>query len=151
MIRSAKRRKTAEARLVDSVLEVRIPGRSSMVEEREFVEYFRARFQRVSATESIDVERRAAQLARRYGLPRPTSIRWVDNQRHRWGSCTPADGSIRLSNRMARFPPWVIDYVIVHELAHLVEADHGPAFRALVDRYPQAERAKGYLMAKSGS
>ncbi len=151
VIRSPKRRKTAEARLVDSVLEVRIPGRSSVAEERDFVEHFLARFERTSAASSIDVERRAAQLARRYDLPRPASIRWVDNQRHRWGSCTPADGAIRLSNRMARFPPWVVDYVIVHELAHLVEADHGPAFRALVDRYPQAERARGYLMAKSGS
>ncbi len=151
VIRSPKRRKTAQARLVDAVLEVRIPGRSSEAEEREFVEHFQARFQRSLARDAIDLEQRAAGLADRYGLPRPRSIRWVANQRHRWGSCTPADGSIRVSDRMVHFPPWVVDYVIVHELAHLVEGGHGPAFWALVNRYPRTERARGYLVAKSGS
>ncbi len=151
VIRSPRRRKTAEARLVEHTLEVRIPGRSSQAEERELVEHFRRRFERTLATEAIDLEQRARHLADRYGLPRPQSIRWVTNQKHRWGSCTPADGSIRLSDRMARFPPWVVDYVIVHELAHLVEGGHGPAFWSLVNRFPRTERARGYLMAKSGS
>lgn len=151
VIRSPKRRKTAEARLVDAVLEVRIPGRSSKAEEQEFVEHFQARFRRSLERDAIDLERRAANLADRYELPRPRSIRWVANQRHRWGSCTPADGSIRISDRMVHFPPWVVDYVIVHELAHLVEGGHGPAFWALVNRYPRTERARGYLVAKSGS
>ncbi len=150
VIRSARRRKTAEARMVDAVLEVRIPGRSTVAEERELVEHFRSRFQRARDGEALDLERRAAHLADRHGLPRPRSIRWVANQRHRWGSCTPADGSIRLSDRMVNFPPWVIDYVIVHELAHLVEGGHGPAFWRLVERYPRTERARGYLAAKSG-
>ena len=57
---------------------------------------------------------------------------------------------MRLSTRLARFPTWVRDYVIVHELAHLVHAGHTPAFWRLVDRYPMAERARGYLIAKSG-
>ena len=51
---------------------------------------------------------------------------------------------------MAELPPWVVDHVIVHELAHLAEADHGPAFRALVARNPLAERAEGYLLAVEG-
>jgi predicted metal-dependent hydrolase len=69
---------------------------------------------------------------------------------HRWGSCTPDAGTIRISDRLARFPDWVIDYVIVHELAHLAVADHSTEFWQLVHRYPKAERATGYLIAKSG-
>ena len=68
----------------------------------------------------------------------------------RWGSCTPGDGSIRVSTRLAPFPAWVLDYVLVHELAHLAAPDHSPRFWALVNRYPMAERARGYLIAKSG-
>jgi hypothetical protein len=150
VVRSARRRKTAQARMVGPVLEVRIPGSSTAAEERELVEHFRGRFERKRAAEAVDLEDRAAALADRYGLPRPRSIRWVANQQHRWGSCTPADGTVRLSDRMAGFPGWVVDYVIVHELAHLAEPTHGRAFWELVDRYPRTERARGYLMAKSG-
>ena len=150
MIRSAKRRKTAQARLVDGVLEVRIPGRSSAAEEARLVAVFRSRYERAEARRGTDLAARARLLARRHDLPLPTEIRWVDNQARRWGSCTPATGVIRLSDRMAGFPTWVIDHVIVHELAHLVEAGHGPGFRALAARYPLAERAEGYLLAKAG-
>lgn len=96
----------------------------------------------------IQLQERAAQLARAYfeGATKPTSVRWVDNQNSRWGSCTPADGTIRLSHRLRAMPAWVIDYVLVHELAHLIEIGHGPRFQALVDRYPKAERARGYLL-----
>lgn len=150
MIRSPKRRKTAQARLVDGVLEIRVPGRCSKREEARLVAHFQERFARSRDAERIDLDARARVLAKRFDLPRPTSIRWVSNQRHRWGSCSPDDGDIRLSDRLVPFPTWVIDHVIVHELAHLVERGHGPRFRALVARNPLAERAEGYLIAKSG-
>lgn len=148
VIRSANRRKTAQARLIGSKIQIRIPSRSSSAEERELIEHFTAKFERQRSTDAVDLDRRAAVLADRYRLPRPSSIRWVTNQQHRWGSCTPADGSIRLSDRLADYPTWVLDYVIVHELAHLVELGHTPAFWALVDPYPLGERAKGFLIAK---
>ena len=147
--RSKRRKKTAEARLRGTVVDIRIPASSSAAEERHFVEHFLARFERSRRAELVDLAERADRLATRYGLPQPDSIRWVSNQRHRWGSCTPADGSIRLSDRMVGFPAWVVDYVIVHELAHLVETGHTPSFHALVDVYPMAERARGYLLAKA--
>ena len=68
----------------------------------------------------------------------------------RWGSCTPSTGEIRISTRLAAFPDWVIDYVIVHELAHIEVGGHDDEFWRLVNRYPRAERAIGYLIAKSG-
>jgi predicted metal-dependent hydrolase len=67
--------------------------------------------------------------------------------RQRWGSCTPEDRAVRVSSRLAAYPAWVLDYVLVHELAHLLVASHGPAHDALVDRYPYAERARGFLIA----
>jgi predicted metal-dependent hydrolase len=48
-------------------------------------------------------------------------------------------------------PRWVVDYVLVHELAHLLEPGHGKRFWAWVDRYPKAERAKGYLTGWSAA
>jgi predicted metal-dependent hydrolase len=78
----------------------------------------------------------------------PDTIRWVDNQEWRWGSCTPADRAIRISSRLVREPPWVLDYVIVHEMAHLLVHGHGPAFWDVVGRYPLTERARGFLLAR---
>jgi predicted metal-dependent hydrolase len=97
---------------------------------------------------SVDLAARAALLADRYDLPRPTRIRWAENQEWRWGSCTPVDGSVRISSRLDREPLWVLDYVIMHELAHLVVPRHNAAFWALVERYPRTERARGYLIAR---
>jgi predicted metal-dependent hydrolase len=147
VVRSARRRKTVEARVVDGVIRVRVPARMSKADERVHVERLVARLERRRVAATIDLDGRAAALARRYDLPRPRSVAWADNQEKRWGSCTPSQGTVRLSSRLAALPPWVVDAVIVHELAHLVEPGHTPAFWALVNRYPRAERALGYLMA----
>ena len=113
------------------------------------MEVFRRRFEKAAVASETDLAARARELAARYDLPEPADIRWVSNQAHRWGSCTPSTGTVRLSDRMVGYPPWVVDAVIVHELAHLVEPGHGSAFQALMARYPLAERAEGYLLAKS--
>ena len=75
----------------------------------------------------------------------PASVRWVHNQNRRWGSCTPSEGTIRLSDRLRGMPEFVVDYVLVHELAHLIEPSHDDRFWALVHAYPRAERALGFL------
>ena len=151
VIRSAKRRKTSSARFVDGVVEVRIPAWMDAARERETVAELVARVVRARdiAGQETDLDERARQLADEYGLPQPASIRWVANQHKRWGSCTPSTGEIRISSRLRRVPSYVLDYVIVHELAHLVEGGHGPRFKALEARYPRYERAEGFLDAMS--
>jgi predicted metal-dependent hydrolase len=91
--------------------------------------------------------RRCVDLAARYldGRPRPQTVRWVGAMRTRWASCTPGEASIRVSDRLRDLPGWVLDYVLVHELTHLLIPGHGADFWALVARYPLAERARGYL------
>ncbi len=148
MVRSARRRKTVQARLVDGVLRVHIPATMTVEEETKWVSEMVGRMERRTSSSRVDLEQRARTLARQYGLGLPASIRWVDNQESRWGSCTPQDRSVRISSRLSREPAWVVDYVIVHELAHLSVAGHGPRFWRLVERYPMAERARGFLMAR---
>ena len=136
--------------MVGEVLRIAIPGHMTLAEEAHWVEVMRAKIARRHSAEGIDLGSRAAALATRLGLPKPNEIRWSDRQRTLWGSCTPSTATIRISNRVAAFPPWVIDYVIVHELAHLVVAEHSPAFWDLVARYELTERARGFLLAKGG-
>jgi predicted metal-dependent hydrolase len=148
VIRSPRRRKTIHAVERNGVVRLSIPHTFSKAEEEHWADVMVTRLQRRRDTSRIDVGRRARQLADRFDLPRPSSIRWADNQNSLWGSCTPADGTIRISARLAGYPRWVLDYVIVHELAHLRYHGHGPRFHALVNRYPRAERARGFLIAK---
>lgn len=148
--RSPHRKRTVGARLVGNVLKIVVPAWMSAAEEAHWVDVMTARFQRKRSTERVDLAERAVTLARRHDLPRPREIRWSDNMVSRWGSCTPTTGVIRISNRVAPFPDWVLNYVIVHEIAHLEVGDHSDEFWRLVHRYPRAERAIGYLIAKSG-
>ena len=148
--RSAKRRKTVGARLVGGVLRIALPSWMSKAEEAHWIREMSGRFQRKMSADRLRLDERATTLARRYDLRRPDTIRWADDMRTQWGSCTPSQRTIRISNRLAPFPDWVIDYVIVHELAHLDVLGHNDDFWRLVYRYPKAERAIGYLIAKSG-
>jgi len=148
VVRSARRRKTVSARLVGHVVRVSIPARMSKAEEARWAREMLERFQRRARSAGVDLEARAGQLARHLGLQLPLRIQWVDNQNYRWGSCTPAERSVRISSQLAKEPRWVLDYVIVHELAHLHVSGHNQAFWDLVGRYPLAERARGFLIAR---
>jgi predicted metal-dependent hydrolase len=148
VIRSRKRRKTVQAAVVDGRIRIHMPAWMSQQDEDLYVANLVERLQKRYQSDHVDLEPRTRRLARRHDLPQPRSVRWSDEQRARWGSCSVDRGDIRISRRLADWPTWVLDYVIVHELAHLVEANHSPAFHALVDRYPRAERAKGFLIAK---
>ena len=148
--RSRRRRSTVAAYREDDRVVVMIPARMSRAEEQEWVATMLARLERSERRRrpsDAALMRRAKDLNARYldGKATPGTVRWVDNQNSRWGSCTPADRAIRLSRRLEGMPAWVIDYVLVHELAHLLELGHTARFWSLVDRFPKAERAKGFL------
>jgi len=148
--RSRRRRRTVAAYREDGKVVVMIPARMTRAEEKEWVATMLTRLERSERRRrpsDATLMRRAKDLNTRYldGEAVPLTVRWVDNQGSRWGSCTPADRAIRLSRRLQGMPPWVIDYVLVHELAHLIEIGHTARFWSLVDRYPKAERAKGFL------
>jgi predicted metal-dependent hydrolase len=151
--RSQRRRRTVSAYRDGERVVVLIPDRFSRAEETEWVERMLARLsareERIRRTDD-ELLARARRLTTRY-LPdyavhvAPTSVRWVTNQNGRWGSCTPDDGTIRISDRIQEMPDWVVDYVLLHELAHLLEPSHNPRFWTLLQSYPRLERARGYL------
>jgi predicted metal-dependent hydrolase len=157
--RSERRRRTVSAYRDGERVVVLIPGQFSRAEEREWVdrmlERLAARDQRTRRSDA-ELGARAGRLVRRYLTEHattavPASIRWVSNQNGRWGSCTPADRTIRISDRIMDMPDWVVDYVLLHELVHLVVPSHSARFWALVARYPRAERARGYLEGVSAA
>ncbi|MCC3290433.1 MULTISPECIES: M48 family metallopeptidase [unclassified Arthrobacter] len=151
--RSARRKRTVNAVFRDGVALISIPAHFSTAQEAEWVRRMVARLEERSAgvpdpeTSESELMLRAAELSRTYlsGRARPQSVRWVSNQNSRWGSATPGRGTIRLSDKLQGMPEWVIDYVLLHELAHLLVPSHGPAFWRLLESYPQTETAKAFL------
>ena len=148
--RSRRRRRTVSAYRDGDRTVVLIPARFTRAEEDEWVATMLARLARQDRRRRPGddaLARRAGELSVRHlgGCARPRSVTWVENQTSRWGSCTPSDASIRISSRVRGMPSWVLDYVLLHELAHLLEPRHGPAFWALLESYPRTERARGYL------
>lgn len=153
--RSARRRRTVSAYRDGDKIIILMPGRTSKAEEQRLITEMvdrvtrrEARMARTGPRAGDDqLLRRARQLSSAYleGRPQPVSVRWVTNMHHRWGSCTTTDRTIRLSHRLQSMPAWVIDYVLVHELCHLIEVGHDQAFWAWAARYPRTERARGFL------
>lgn len=147
--RGSSRRRHVEGVLRGDTLVVSYPARMARPDAERIALELRERMQRRLARERIDLRARARRLARELELPPPANVEWSDRQQHRWGSCTPEQRQIRVSSRLAGFPDWVLDYVLVHELAHLRHPDHSAEFHALVARYPLTERAIGFLTAIS--
>jgi len=148
--RSARRSRTVSAYREGDRTIVLIPARMSKAEEQRWVSQMLQRLARQESRRTLGddaLEARARELSEAYlgGRAVPRAVRWVTNQNSRWGSCTPAERTVRLSHRLQGMPTYVVDYVLLHELAHLLVADHGPRFWALLEAYPRTERARGYL------
>lgn len=153
MRRSARRRRTVTAYREHGRTIVLIPAAFSAAEERRWVDQMVAKLQtreerrrrNLASDDELMTRARVLSAAHLDGIAVPAGVRWVDNQNRRWGSCTPADRTIRLSSRLRGMPEFVVDYVLVHELAHLLEPSHNARFWSLVHAYPQVERALGFL------
>lgn len=153
--RSARRRKTLSAYRDGDKIVVLLPAHIGRRAEAQLVPELVQRLlgkevaHQSSGARAGDpaLATRARGLSERYlgGQARPRSVRWVRNMRSRWGSCTMPDRTIRLSHRLQQMPDWVIDYVLMHELVHLLESGHTARFWSLVANYPRTERARGYL------
>lgn len=154
IIRSARRTRTISARADGETMIVYLPTGLTPEEEQRWVERMRERLERAKTRRTLNsddaLRQRAEELNQEYfgGQLQIQSIRFVTNQDRRFGSCTPSTGTIRISHRLAEMPAWVLDYVIVHELAHLIQPDHSSRFWKLVNRYKLTERARGFLIAK---
>jgi len=148
--RSSRRRRTVSAYRDGDRTVVLLPARMSRAEERHWVAVMLDRLaarERRRRPSDAELQSRANTLSDRYlgGRAAPVSVRWVSNQNGRWGSCSVDDRSIRLSDRLRAMPGYVVDYVLLHELAHLLVPGHGPVFWAELSAYPHTQRARGYL------
>ena len=143
--------KNVNARLRGDTLLVSAPLRLAQAElDRAVVALARRLVRRVrsrAVNGEVDLAGAARRIAARFPQrPPPVAVRFSTGQRARWGSCSARDGTILLNAALAHMPPWVLDAVLAHELAHLFHRDHGPAFQALLRRVcPDAERARAFL------
>ncbi|MBI3964326.1 MAG: M48 family metallopeptidase [Chloroflexi bacterium] len=151
--RSARRQRTISWSVRADKLVVMLPARLDATAERGWVSHaivhtLERRKRAARGRDDAALRERAIRLMKRYfgQVYSITKIQW-STTKSRHGSCTTANGTIRISRALADLPQFVLDYVIVHECAHLVHPDHSPAFWALTNRYPFAERARGFLLA----
>ncbi len=156
-----ERRRTIEISLHQGQMVVHVPRRLSRAELERTLPALRERLwrqlRRRSVFDNDALQARATRVAHTVlgdvHLPRFTA-RFSRRQHKRWGSCTVGRGgdgrplgSILISARLIGHPVWVLDHLLLHELAHLLVSDHGARFQQLMRRSPRAERAEGYLEA----
>ncbi len=153
IIRSRRRRRTIGARLVKDTLLVSAPVALSQERLDKVIADFKIRFEKKILKRELESKQNlvdiAAKLNEKYfqNKLKVNSIEYVIDQNSKFGCCDYSKARIRISHRVGLMPAWVRDYVIVHELAHLLEPNHSSAFWGIVARYELAERARGYLMA----
>lgn len=154
IIRSPRRKKTIQTKYANGQLWIYLPTGMQPKEEKKWIDRMiekSNRWEHKTALKKSDtwLMQRARHINNKYfgGRLQSFSICFVTNQHSRFGSCTSIDRTIRISERVKTMPSWVQEYVILHEMAHLLFPDHSKKFWELVNQYKFVERAKGYLIA----
>ena len=147
---STRRRKTIAAHWEGDRIVVVVPHRLSKRERQLYADELAGRLIASRAQRrptDAALMARAAELSQRYlgGEAVPSSVTWSSRHQTRWGSCTPSDRTIRISDRLQGVPSWVLDTVLLHELAHLLHPEHSPEFHRLVDRHPKMAESDVFL------
>jgi predicted metal-dependent hydrolase len=146
-----KRVKNINARLRGRTLSVSAPHRVSRRELDETVLQLARSLVRRTRADALNADGGAEALARKVAarFPRPleiSEVRFVTNQSSQWGSYSQQTGIIRLNAALRQMPPWVLEAVVAHELAHTIHLDHSPAFWELVRSVcPKTDRARAFL------
>jgi predicted metal-dependent hydrolase len=153
IIRSRRRKKTIQTKYGDGRLWIYFPAGMSTKDEQKWIDRMierneRWRQRRTLKNSDTWLQQHAQELNKKYfDGALNFFIMFVTNQNSRFGSCTSIDKTIRISERVIAMPSWVQDYIIIHELTHLLYPDHSKKFWSKVNQYKYAERAKGYLIA----
>jgi predicted metal-dependent hydrolase len=143
--------KNVNARMAAGGMQVSIPLRLERGEAMQIIDDLARRLLRRQRARQINGEDDAAELARRIArrFPAPPEVRSVEFTTVTswcWGSYSPRTRSIRLSAALRHMPPWVLEAVVAHELAHAIHPNHGPEFWALLRGVcPDTDRAKAFL------
>ena len=154
VIRSYRRRRTISARVVDGKMHIYAPVGVSDAKLTEVITNFKKRFEKQKLKKELKIKENLHQVAQKLnkkyfgGKIKIGSIEYASNQNKIFGSCSYRKGTIRISHRLSSMPQWVRDYVIVHEMAHIIQPNHSQSFWGIVSRYKLTERARGYLIAK---
>ncbi len=150
--RSARRRKSIAVHREGDVFVVSAPQWMSNRDVEQHARELITRLRRRESSTPSDEELLARALWLRMEFlpeaPEPSSVVWAPQER-RWGSCSSVDRSLRISSKLRRAPQYVIDAIVVHELAHLLRADHGREFAQLINRFPDNARADAFLAGVS--
>jgi predicted metal-dependent hydrolase len=152
IIRSARRKKTVQAKKINDTLQVYLPIGLNSTVEKTLVEKMVNQWENHEQQHLLNTDRKLEQRAEKlnkqfFNGTLKFSIHFVSNQKKRFGSCSIHSKMIRISDRIGSMPKWVQDYVIMHELTHLVYPDHSSDFWIKVNEYSLTERARGYLIA----
>jgi predicted metal-dependent hydrolase len=153
IVRSSRRFRTVSARLVKDTLLISAPEALSRGRLEKIVSDFKVKFERKKLKEELDKKQDLVKIAagineKYFGNKLKVNlIEYAVDQNSKFGCCNYRTAHIRISHRIGLTPKWVRDYVVLHEMTHLIEPNHSRSFWDIVSRYKLAERARGYLIA----